>query len=125
MREASPRMLKVNSTLREVLAEEVERMSDDRLEMVSITAVDTSPNLRSAVVYVDVLGADAQEAALIALGKASLRLQKAIGRQVRMKYTPTLEFEIDPGVLDGNRIETILRSLREEESEDEGSTRRS
>ncbi|MEX1125372.1 MAG: 30S ribosome-binding factor RbfA [Acidimicrobiia bacterium] len=119
MREASPRMLKVNSTLREVLAEEVERMSDDRLEMVSITAVDTSPNLRSAVVYVDVLGADAQEAALIALGKASLRLQKAIGRQVRMKYTPTLEFEIDPGVLGGNRIETILRSLREEESEDE------
>lgn len=116
MRETSPRMLKVNSTLREVLAEEVERLNDDRLEMVSITAVDTSLNLRSAVVYVDVLGADAQEIALVALRKAAPRLQAAIGRQVRMKFTPTLEFVIDPGVLDGNRIEHILRSLRQEGS---------
>lgn len=112
-------MLKVNSTLREVLAEEVERMNDDRLEMVSITAVDTRLNLRSATVYVDVLGAEAQDAALIALRKAAPRLQAAIGRQVRMKFTPTLEFVIDPGVLGGNRIETILRSLRQEGGESE------
>jgi ribosome-binding factor A len=112
-------MLKVNSTLREVLAEEVERMSDDRLEMVSITAVETSPNLRTAVVYVDVLGTDSQEAALVALRKASPRLQSAIGRQVRMKFTPTLEFEIDPGVLGGDRIETLLRALRQEGGETE------
>ncbi|HLF62055.1 MAG TPA: 30S ribosome-binding factor RbfA [Acidimicrobiia bacterium] len=115
MRDTSPRMLKVNSTLREVLAEEMERMNDDRLEMVSITAVETSPNLRSAVVYVDVLGADDQEAALVALRKASRRLQSAIGRQVRIKYTPTLEFEIDQGVVGGDRIETILKGLHEEE----------
>lgn len=117
MRETSPRMLKVNSTLREVLAEEVERLNDDRLEMVSITSVETSPNLRSATVFIDVLGADTQEAALVALRKASPRLQSAVGRQVRMKYTPTLEFAIDPGVLGGDRIETILRSLREDEGE--------
>jgi len=114
MSEASPRMLKVNSTLREVLAEELERLNDDRLEMVSITAVETSPNLRSATVFVDVLGAEAQEAALVALGKASPRLQKAIGRQVRMKFTPQLEFAIDPGVLGGERIETILRNLQQD-----------
>ncbi len=119
MRETSPRMLKVNSTLREVLAEEVERLNDDRLEMVSITAVETSLNLRSATVYVDVLGADAQDIALIALRKAAPRLQAAIGRQVRMKFTPTLEFAIDPGVLDGNRIEHILRSLRQDGGEPE------
>ena len=112
-------MLKVNSTLREVLAEEVERMNDDRLEMVSITAVDTSPNLRSAMVYVDVLGQDAQDAALVALRKASPRLQKAIGRQVRMKFTPHLEFLIDPGVIGGERIETILRNLRPDGDETE------
>lgn len=119
MRETSPRMLKVNSTLREVLAEEVERMNDDRLEMVSITAVDTSLNLRSAVVYVDVLDTDSQQASLLALRKAAPRLQSAIGRQVRMKYTPTLEFVIDPGVIGGNRIETLLRTLREEGGEAE------
>jgi ribosome-binding factor A len=74
-------MLKVNSTLREVLAEEVERMSDSRLEMVSITGVETSPNLRHAVVYIDVLGNDASDA-LSALQHASHRLQSVIGRQV-------------------------------------------
>jgi ribosome-binding factor A len=107
-------MLKVNSTLREVLAEEIERMSDSRLEMVSVTGVETSPNLRHAVVYIDVLGADATNA-LTALDRASRRLQSVIARQVRMKYTPVLEFEVDPGVSGGERIDAILRSLHEEE----------
>jgi ribosome-binding factor A len=107
-------MLKVNSTLREVLAEEVERMSDSRLEMVAITGVETSPNLRHAVVYIDVLGSDPSDA-LAALQKASHRLQSVIARQVRMKYTPVLEFAIDPGVTGGERIDAILRSLQEEE----------
>jgi ribosome-binding factor A len=71
------------------------------------------------VVYVDVLGAEAQDAALVALHKAAPRLQSAIGRQVRMKFTPTLEFVIDPGVFGGDRIETILRSLRQEGGEAE------
>ena len=105
-------MLKVNSTLREVIAEEVERLNDSRLEMVSITGVETSPNLRHAVVYIDVLDADAT-AALAALERASHRLQSAIAGQVRMKYTPTLEFETDPGVAGVERIDAILRSLRE------------
>jgi ribosome-binding factor A len=107
-------MLKVNSTLREVLAEEIERMSDTRLEMVSITAVQTSPDLRHAMVYIDVLGSDATDA-LAALRHASRRLQSLIARQVRMKYTPVLEFAVDPGVTGGERIDAILRSLSEEE----------
>jgi len=104
-------MLKVNSTLREVIAEEVERLSDSRLEMVSITGVETSPNLRHAIVYIDVLGSNQISAALEALQRAARRLQSAIAGQVRMKYTPTLEFEVDPGVVGGERIDEILRSL--------------
>lgn len=111
----SDRMLRVNSILREVLAEEIERMSDSRLEMVSVTSVDTAPNLRAATVYVDALGPEGHEPALEALAGASRRLQSVIGSQVRMKYTPTLEFAIDPGVVGGERIDEILRSLREEE----------
>lgn len=107
------RMLRVNSTLREVLAEEIERMNDSRLELVSITAVDTAPNLRHAIVYVDVLGDEDHDSALAALTGASKRLQRAIADQVRMKYTPTLEFAIDPGVVGGDRIDAILRSIQE------------
>ncbi|MDH3189622.1 MAG: 30S ribosome-binding factor RbfA [Acidimicrobiia bacterium] len=112
----TPRMLKVNSTLREVLADEVERLSDSRLEMVSITGVDTAPNLRRATVYVDVLAEDG-EAAIEALEAAAKRLQKAIGRQVRMKFTPVLDFQLDPGVRGGERIDEILRTLHATEEE--------
>jgi ribosome-binding factor A len=112
-------MLKVNSTLREVLAEEVERMSDSRLELVSITGVDTAPNLRHAIVYVDVLGAGDAEAALESLRRAARRLQSAIAGQVRMKYTPTLEFRIDPGVVQGERIDAILRNLDDDTHADD------
>jgi ribosome-binding factor A len=108
------RMSRVNSTLREVLAEEIERMSDSRLNMVSVTAVDTAPNLRHAVVYVDV---ESREPALAALRGAARRLQGVIGSQVRMKYTPTLEFAIDPGITGGERIDEILRELHSEEEE--------
>jgi ribosome-binding factor A len=94
-----------------VLAEEIERMSDSRLELVSVTSVDTAPNLRHAVVYIDVLGAESQDAALSALRGAARRLQAVIGSEVRLKYTPTLEFAIDPGITGGERIEEILRGL--------------
>lgn len=115
----SDRMRRVNSTIREVLADEIERMSDSRLEMVSVTAVDTTPDLRRATVYVDVLGEKDQENALTALRGAAKRLQAILGGQVRMKYTPTLEFTMDPGVTGGERIDAILRGLREGRREEE------
>ena len=118
MRHPSPRMLKVNSTLREVIAQEVERLSDSRAEMVSITSVDTAPNLRHAVVYIDVLASDQHQPALDALQRAAYRIQFAIARQVRMKYTPTLEFQIDQGVVAGARMEALLRSLHPGEEEE-------
>lgn len=111
----SDRMRRVNSIIREVLADVIERMSDSRLEMVSVTAVDTSPDLRHATVFIDVLGEDDCEDALAALRGAAKRLQGALGSEIRTKYTPTLEFAMDPGVTGGERIETILRGLREEE----------
>ncbi|MEA1903783.1 MAG: 30S ribosome-binding factor RbfA [Actinomycetota bacterium] len=116
----SDRMAKVNSTLREVLAEEIERMNDSRFEMVSITGVDTAPNLRRAMVYVDVLGTQDQTDAVEALNGAAKRLQASIARQVRLKYTPILEFEMDPGIVGGEKIDALLRSLSDEEDgEDE------
>jgi ribosome-binding factor A len=118
MRQPSPRMLKVNSTLREVVADEVERLADSRLEMVSITGVDTAPDLRHAVVYIDVLDSHQHQPALDALRRAARRIQSAIGRQVRIKYTPTLEFRIDHGVIGGERMDTLLRSLRTEQEEE-------
>lgn len=118
MRLRSPRMRKVNSTLREVIAEEIERLSDSRLEMVAVTAVDTAPSLRHAIVYIDVLGYDRYPEALDALQRAAWRIQSAIGLQVRMKYTPTLEFQIDQGVVTGERMDELIGLLQIDEEEE-------
>lgn len=111
------RMRRVNSILREVLAEEIERMSDRRLHMVSVTAVDTAPDLRHATVYVDVLGRAGAGEALAALRGAARRLQLVVGREVRIKYVPQLDFAIDPGITTGERIDEILRELAGGEEE--------
>ena len=115
----SDRMRRVNSIIREVLADEIERRSDARLDMVSVTAVDTSPDLRQATVFIDVLGEEDREDALVALRGAGKRLQAVLGSEIRTKYTPTLEFAMDPGVTGGDRIEAILRGLKESGEETE------
>lgn len=112
------RMRKVNSILREVLADEIERLTDPRVAMVSVTGVDTSPDLRRATVYVSTLDLSEGPAAVEALNHAAPRLQGALARQVRIKYTPQLQFALDSGVVQGERIEEILRRINQE-SEDE------
>ncbi|MFP3915003.1 MAG: 30S ribosome-binding factor RbfA [Actinomycetota bacterium] len=111
---ATSRMRKVNSVLREVLADEIELLTDPRVEMVSVTGVDTSPDLRRAVVYVSTLDLEAGPDAVAALNHAAPRLQAAVARQVRIKYTPQLEFTLDSGVVHGERIDRILRGLHTE-----------
>jgi ribosome-binding factor A len=115
----NPRMRKVNSTMREVLADEVERLTDPRLELLSVTAVDTSPDLRSAVVYVSTLELEHGPEAVAALTGAASRLQQAVARQVRLKYTPQLRFVLDEAIVQGERIEALLRDLSHEGEGDE------
>ena len=112
----SDRMRKINSSVHHVIAQEVEELKDPRLGFVTITGVDTAPNLRTARVYYSVLGSAEQQAATQAgLASAAPRLSRAIGRSIRMKYTPTLTFEVDAAIEYGARISQRLRELDEEE----------
>ena len=105
-----PRSLRVNQVLRQILAEELERLADadERLRLVTVTAVDTAPDLRHATVYLSSLTEDADDA----LDERRTQLQRAVGRQVRMKRTPQLEFAVDPAVVAGGRVEDVLRRIR-------------
>lgn len=108
-------MRKVNELLREVVAEEAAELKDPGLGFITITGVDTSPDLRSAVVFYTALGTDDEKTATAeALARAAPRLQAAIGGQVRLKYTPRLRFAVDPSVDQGLRIDAILHELEEE-----------
>jgi ribosome-binding factor A len=103
------RTARVNELLREVLADQLERMAelDERLGLLTITAVKCDPDLRRATVLFSSLGDEAREA----LEEARVRLQAAISHEVRMKRTPQLSFEADAAVAAGQRIDDILRKL--------------
>jgi ribosome-binding factor A len=108
-----PRSLRVNQVVRQVLAEELERLADadERLRLVTVTSVDTAPDLRRATVYLSSLSEDAEDA----LAERRAQLQRALGRQVRMKRTPLLDFSIDPAVVAGGRVDEVLRRIRGED----------
>ena len=113
------RMRRVNSIIHEVLAEEVELLKDPRLGMVTITGVETAPNLRHAVVFYSTLDPAESDAAGEALASAAPRLRRVLGRQVRMKFTPSLDFAVDEGVRAGERIDAILRGIADHRDEEE------
>ena len=95
-----------------MVADSLERLADgdDRLRLLTVTAVEVTPDLRQAVVYLSSLSDPAADA----LGEHRVQLQQAIGRQVRMKRTPLLSFATDPGVVHGSRVEEILRHLHDD-----------
>lgn len=108
-------MRKIDELIREVLAEEIGRLKDPRIGFVTVTGVETSPDLRHALVFYSVLGTeDEQEATAATLEHAAPHLQGRLGRQVRMKYTPILEFRVDTAIERGLRIDKLLHDLEEE-----------
>jgi len=111
-----PRTLRVNEVVREALADDLERLSDPRLAMVTITGVDVSPDLRHATVWYAALGRHDEETAA-ALTSARPHLRASLGRQVRLKYLPELHFREDPAIEAGQRVEEIIRDLRRDEDE--------
>ena len=125
-----PRTARVNEVVRETLADGIERLSDPRLGLVTITGVDVSRDLRHATIYYSALdtgkgarevdvakAAERQEQTRAALASAAPHLRAELGRQVRMKYTPELTFREDPAIVDGARIEAIIRALHEGEEQ--------
>ena len=103
-------MRRINEVLREVIGSAIAaELSDPRIGFVTVTSVETSPDLRSARVHVSVLGdAEAREATLAALRSSHGILQAKIAAETRMKRTPTLSFHYDPTVERGMRISRLL-----------------
>ena len=104
------RMRRVNEAVREVVSARLaEGLRDPRIGFVTVTSVDTSPDLRHARVYVSVLGdAEQREATMAGLDSAHGVLQLAVARELRMKHTPTLEFLFDASIQQGMRITELL-----------------
>ena len=103
-------MRRVNEVIREVIGDAITgELDDPRIGFVTVTAVDTAPDLRSARVYVSVLGDESErESTLAALRASHGLLQARIASQMRIKYTPTLTFHYDEGPERGIRVTRLL-----------------
>jgi ribosome-binding factor A len=126
-----PRTARLNHLVHEIVAEEIERIDDERLGFLTVVGVDVDSDLRRATVWYTTLegdaeptdGADVTDAAdaeddpvVEALGEHRARLQSAIGRQARLKRTPELSFEPDQVIRRAERVEAILRDLATDEA---------
>jgi ribosome-binding factor A len=108
----SERMRRVNESVRQVLAEALPELKDPRIGLVTITGVETSPDLRHATVYVSVLGSlRKRNATLQGLEAAHGLLQGRLARELRMKRTPHVSFEYDPSVERGVRMTQLIDEL--------------
>ncbi len=104
-----PRTARLSESLREVIADELVRIDDERLSLVTITMIDVDPEMNRAVVYYDSLvGPDGDAEILDALAQYRVRIQSSVGRQVRAKKTPILSFKPDDVIRAAERIEKIL-----------------
>lgn len=112
-----PRTARVNEVVHEALAEELERLSDPRVELVTITDVEVTADLREATVFYTSHAADEEDVADTAAGlhAAASHLRATLGRTVRLKYVPRLIFVEDPAIAAGQRVEEIIRSLHADE----------
>jgi ribosome-binding factor A len=107
---AGPRMRRINEVLREVVGAAISgELSDPRIGFVTVTAVETSPDLRTAKVFVSVLGdEDEREATLEGLRSSHGVVQSRIAAETRMKRTPTLTFHYDDTIEKASRVSELL-----------------
>lgn len=110
-------MRRVDEAIREVLSQAiVDEIQDPRLGFVTVTGVDTSPDLKHSKVFVSVLGDDeSRDNSLDALQSAHGRLQGAVAAQLRLKHTPELRFFYDDSVDRGMRVDELLEAEDEAE----------
>jgi ribosome-binding factor A len=114
-----PRTARLNELVREIVAEELERIDDERLGFLTITAVEVDPGIEHAKIHWSNLEAS-DEVVLEVLEEHRPRLQQAVNRQTHMRRTPILSFHADEVARGANRIEEILREL--DIPEDEATT---
>ncbi len=106
-------MRRVDEAIREVAADTItKQIKDPRVGFVTVTDVQTTPDLSSARIHVSVFDSPSgPEQCLEALNAAHGRVQKALASQLRMKRTPTVQFVLDTTPATAARLEEILERV--------------
>jgi ribosome-binding factor A len=109
----SRRVERVNSLLKRELGEAIRReLPVDEAGVITVNEAIIAPDLRTARVYISILGGpDQQKRAMAQLEACRVRLQSIVAREVIIKYTPQLKFILDDSIQRGNRVLQVLEEL--------------
>jgi len=111
------RTSRVGESLRDALAEVFRfDLKDSRLNLLSITGVDVTPDLHLARVFISGLNEEETKAAVEQLQEIRGRVRHFLGQRIRLRYTPELDFRYDETPLRASRIEALLRGGSGDES---------
>ena len=113
------RMLRVNEVIKRELSGIVARDISFEGALVSINHVDVTPDLKSAHVFVSVLGEENRQSVMDKLELNRPALQTELARRVTMKFTPHLLFRFDESIARGSRVLEILQQIESDHEENE------
>ncbi len=107
------RSQRVSDLLRQEIADIIMRkVKDPRIGFVTVTGVDLSDDLKIARVYVSCLKEEEREATLDILNSAKSFIRSEVGKRVRMKVLPSIEFRFDESLGYGDRIDKLLKEIK-------------
>ena len=114
---ASNRIGRINEEIQKELSSCIRNLKDPRGQdtMISITRVETTPDLRWAKVYVSFLQADRAKDAIKGLKSAGGYLRREVGRALSLRYTPELVFQADDSIDRGTHILKLLNDIERKE----------
>ena len=117
---ASNRLERINEDIVRVFSSLLRDIKDPRVNqgIISVTAADTSSDLRYSKIYLSVYGLESEKELLKGLKSASGYLRRELGRAISLRYTPELVFELDKSIERGAKINTLLHGLDIPESND-------
>ena len=118
---ASNRINRINEEIQKALAELIRELKDPRVQntMISITRVETTPDLRYAKVYTSFLEENKAEDALKGLKSAGGFLRRELGRTLQLRYTPELVWALDDSITYGARMLKLINSLDVKHDDDD------
>lgn len=110
---ASNRIGRINEEIQRELSDLLRNLKDPRVQntMISITRVETTPDLRWAKVYVSFLEADRAKEAIKGLQSAGGYLRRELGRALQLRYTPELQWSLDDSITYGAKMLELINSL--------------
>ena len=116
------RLQRINEDIQRVLSTLLRGIKDPRINqgMISVTAVDTTNDLRYAKIYLSVFGLHSEKELVKGLKSASGYLRRELGGALDLRYTPELIFELDKSIERGARINSLLTTLDIPEEESAG-----